>query len=146
MRGVRAQGHVLLPAGDDDARVAELHRLARQRHRAQTRAAHLVDAVGGGADRDAGIDGCLAGRVLTLGRGQHLAEHDLVDFGRVDARPLQRGEDGDTAQLMGRGRGKGTAEGANRCPRRAGDDDIGHGGAGSVTRSTCVQMNSSERR
>src|SRR3546814_11014353 len=73
----------------------------RFRHRqgdgAQARTAKLVDAEGGALDRDAGVDGGLAGGVLPLAGGQDLAQYDLVHLLRRDARLGEGGEDGGTA-------------------------------------------------
>ena len=56
--------------------------LHAERDGAQARAADLVEAPGGRLLRHAGVDRGLAGRVLALAGGQHLAEDDLVDLGR----------------------------------------------------------------
>ena len=75
--------------------------LGRQRDRAQAGAADLVDAEGGVAVGDAGGAGGLAGGVLALGRGQHLAEDHLVDVGRVELGALHRGLDRLAAEHVG---------------------------------------------
>ena len=71
VRGVRGLGHALLAAGNDDLRVARRDLLGGERHRAQARAAELVDAEGGALDRDARDDGGLAGGVLAGAGGQN---------------------------------------------------------------------------
>ena len=60
--------------------------LHADRDGAQPRAAELVEAPGGLFLRDAGRHGGLAGRVLALAGGEHLAEDDLVDLARIDLR------------------------------------------------------------
>ena len=75
---MRRQRHALLAAGDDDRVVAERDVLGAERDGAQARAADLVDAPGGALLRQAGVDVRLAGRVLALAGGQHLAEDRLA--------------------------------------------------------------------
>ena len=92
-------------------RLSPLHDgLGAQRHGAQARAAHHVDAPGGRADGKARRDGGLAGRVLALGGGQHLAQDDFADFVARDLGAFQRGLDRDLAQLVGGHGGKGAVE------------------------------------
>ena len=67
--------HALLAAGNDDAAVTVLDRLAGHRHRLEPRAAEDIDAIGGNLHRHAGIDRRLAGRILPLPGGEDLA-HD----------------------------------------------------------------------
>ena len=81
--GMRRKRHRFLPAGDDHLGIAGGDLLHAERDGAQARAANLIEAPGGGFLGQAGIDRRLAGRVLTLGGGQHLAEDDLVDLGRL---------------------------------------------------------------
>ena len=54
-------------------------------HGAQARTADLVDRPCRAGHRKAGGDMGLAGRVLALAGGQHLAEDGFGDFRRVDA-------------------------------------------------------------
>ncbi len=77
VRHVRARVMFSWPPATTIVGVAKLDLLGAERHGAQARAADLVDAPGGAFDRKAGIDGRLAGRVLTLAGGQHLAEDRL---------------------------------------------------------------------
>ena len=121
------QRHALLAAGDDDRVVAERDVLGAERHRAQARAADLVDAPGGALLRQAGVDVRLARRVLPLARGQHLAEDRLGDLARRRRRRA-RAPPGSPPR---RGRAPGvlakaplklpTARARGRC-----DYDIGH--------------------
>ncbi len=100
---MRRHRHVLLPAGGDDVGVAELDVLGAQRDGAQARAADLVDAPGGAFCGQAGVDMRLAGRVLALAGGQHLAQDRLADLALVDAGPLdERFEDGGAEVVRGR--------------------------------------------
>ena len=66
-------------------------------------------------------------QVLTLARGQHLAEDDLTDFLARNAGIGQRGFDCDTPQLVRGGGSESAEEGADGGAARGGDDDIGHG-------------------
>ena len=127
MLGVGGKAHALLAAGDDDGRVAGLDRLAGERDRAQARAADLVDAPGRHLLGNAGGHRGLAGRILALGGGQHLAEDHFGDvFGR-DSGLRERGLDRDPAELVGGGGGEGAEEGADGGALGGGDDDVGHG-------------------
>ena len=56
MLAVRRQRHRFLAAGGDDLGIAIGDLLQAERHRAQARAAELVDAPGRAFDRDAGVD------------------------------------------------------------------------------------------
>ena len=78
--------------------------LRRQGDRAQAGAAHLVDAERGLGIRDAGGAGGLAGRILPLRGGQHLAEDRLVNLLGRELGALDRGFQRRGAEHMGRGR------------------------------------------
>ena len=58
---------------------------------------------------------------------QHLAQDHLVHVLRLHPGALERGLDGDRAELMGGKAGEGAVEGADRRARGAGDDDVCHG-------------------
>ena len=79
---MRRLAHALLAAGDDDRAIAQPDRLEAERHRAQARAAQLIDAVGRLLDRDAGGDRRLTGRVLAGAGGEDLADDHLVHLAR----------------------------------------------------------------
>ena len=79
MRRMRRQRHVFVTAGDDDPGVAKPHGLGRQRHRAQTRTADLIDGHGRFFLGDAGADRGLARGVLALTGLQHMTHDGLVD-------------------------------------------------------------------
>src|SRR2546429_273092 len=113
-----------LAAGDHDFGIAVEQRLIAERDRAQAGAAELVDAPGRAFYRNTGGDRGLAGRVLALGCGQNLAHDDFGDAAGLDARALQRGLDGDGAEVMGRGGGERAVETADRGAGGADDDDI----------------------
>ena len=110
MGGVGGERHGFLAAGDDDVRIAVGDLLQADGHRAQARAAELVERPGGLFLRHARGYGGLAGRVLALACGQDLAEDDLVHFRAVDLCPLEGRLDGDGAELVGRGVGEGPVE------------------------------------
>ena len=59
-----------------------------------------------------------------LRRGQDLPHDDFGNAARLDASPLQRGLDGDGAEVMGRGGGERAVETADRGAGGADDDDI----------------------
>ena len=121
------QAHALLPAGDDDGRVARLDRLHAQRHGAHAAAADLVDAPRRGFLRDAGVDRGLSGGVLALRCGQHLTEDHLADLVRADAGLRQRRDDHGLAQVMRRDGAQRAHEAADGGALGRGDDDSGHG-------------------
>ena len=72
----------------------------------------------------------LARRVLTATGRQHLAHDHFVDILAGNLRPCQGLADCDGAQILGGDGGKGSIEGADRGPGRAGDDNIGGLGHG----------------
>ena len=121
---VRGHAHRFLAAGDDDVGIAVEQRLIAERDGAQARAAELVDAPGRAFHRNAGGDRGLAGRVLALRRGQDLAHDHFGDAARLDAGALQRGLDGDGAEIVGRRGGEGAVETSDRGAGGADDDDI----------------------
>ena len=98
-------------------------------HRAQARAAELVERPGGLFLRHARGHGGLAGRVLALAGGEDLAEDHLVHFRAVDLGALEGRLDGDGAELVGRGVGEGPVERADGGARRSDDDDAVSGHA-----------------
>ena len=101
MRAVRRDAHGFLAAGDDDLAVAVDDGLVAQRHRAQARAAELVDAPGRSFDRNAGRNRGLAGRILALPGGEDLPHDDFGDAGRLDAGAVERRLDRRFAEFMG---------------------------------------------
>jgi|GEM_PF-5809485 len=122
--GMGGERHAFLAAGDHDAGVAGFDRLCRERDGAQARPAQLVKADGGALDRDAGVDGGLAGGVLALARGEDLAQDHLVHFFGRDGGLCQRGEDGLAAQFMCRCRAEGAHETAHGGTLGGGNDDV----------------------
>ncbi len=126
MDAVRRLTHALLPAGDDDRRIAVADRLVAERHCPQPRPAELVDAIGGHLDGNAGADRGLPCRVLTLARRQDLAHDDLGDVRGGDPGPLDRFDDRDLAEIVRRHAAQAAIEGAHRRPRGGGNHDFGH--------------------
>ena len=114
----------LLAARDHDLGIAVEDRLIAERHRAQARAAQLVDAPGRDLDRNAGRDRGLTGRVLALAGGQDLPHDDLGHLPALDTGALERGLDRDLAELVRRQVGECPVECADRRARRADDDDV----------------------
>ena len=99
-------------------------RLIAERHRAQARAAQLVDAPGRALDRNAGGDRGLPRRVLALPGGEDLAHDDFGDAAAFDAGALERGLDRGLAELVRRQIGEGAVEGPDRRARGADNDDV----------------------
>jgi hypothetical protein len=85
-------------------------RLGRQVGGLEAAAADHVDGVGGHRGRQAGLDDGLARRVLADAGGQHLAQNDFADRGRVDAGFRQQAADHLRAEFGGRNLGERTAE------------------------------------
>ena len=56
---------------------------------------------------------------------EHLAEDHFVDVGGVDLGALQRGLDGDRAEVMGGNAAESSVERSNGGPRRGNDHDFG---------------------
>ena len=126
VRDVGAERHVLLAAGHHDAGVAELDVLGAQRHGAKAGATHLVDAPGCAFGRQAGVHMGLAGRVLALAAGEHLAEDRLVDLCLVDACALNQLFEHYGAQIVGRRARKRAVETAHGRACGRNDNDVGH--------------------
>ncbi len=116
--------HALLAAGDDDRAFAGADLLGGEGDGAQAGAADLVDAEGGGAVRDAGGAGGLAGRVLALGGGEHLAEDHLVHLAGLEPGALERGLERDGAEHVGGHAAEGAVEAADRRAGGGDDDDV----------------------
>ncbi len=125
--GVRGERHILLAAGDDQLGVARQDRLGGHHHRAQARSAHLLHAPGRDLLGHAGSHRGLAGRVLALRGGEHLAQDHFVHLLGLHAGLLERGDDRDAAELMGGRCRIGTEKAADGGALGGGDDDLGHG-------------------
>ena len=100
--GVLRLAHALHAAGGDDGAFAGADLLRGKRHGAQAGAADLVDAERGLGIRQAGGARGLAGGVLALARGQHLAQDHLVHVAGLDAGALERRLQRDRAERMRR--------------------------------------------
>ena len=124
--GVRRHAHAFLPAGDHHAAFAGADLLGGESDRAQAGAAHLVDAERRRGVRNAGRAGGLAGWVLPLGGGQHLAEDHFVHIAGVDPGAAHRGLDGGAAEHVRGHRAEGTHKTADRRARGGNDNDIFH--------------------
>jgi hypothetical protein len=121
---VRRKAHALLAPGDDNIGISSGDLLGAQRHGAEPRTADLIDAPGGRVDRHAGGDRRLAGRVLTLARGQYLTHDHFIDIGCGNLGPIERCPNGDFAKCVSRHARKRAIEGADGCARRSDDDNI----------------------
>ena len=126
--GMGRKAHALLAACHHDAAVAALDGLGAQGDGTKARAADHVDAPGRGIDWKPGGDGGLAGGVLPLGGGQHLAQDHFGHLPRRDPGPFQRATDGHFAQLVGGKRGECSIEGTHRRAGGRHDHDVFHWG------------------
>ena len=93
--------HRLHPARDGDLDVAGADRGVEHAGGAHARGADLVDRLRGDLLRDAGVDLRLARGDLAGAGLQHLAHHDVLHLLGRHAGALERGPDGDAAQLGG---------------------------------------------
>ena len=78
------------------------------------------------AVRQAGGARGLAGGVLALAGGQHLAEDHFVHIGRLHAGPLEGRLQRDGAELVRRQRAERAVEAADRRAGGGDDDDVVH--------------------
>ena len=124
--GVLRQAHALHAAGGDDGAFAGADLLRGQRHGAQAGAADLVDAERGLGIRQAGGARGLAGGVLALAGGQHLAQDHLVHVAGLDAGALERRLQRDRAEFVRGQRAKRAVEAADRRAGGGDDDDVVH--------------------
>jgi hypothetical protein len=120
--------HRFLTAGDNDRRVTGKDLLHADGHRAQARAAQLVEVPGCRLLRAAGGHRRLACRILALTGGQNLAHDHLVDLFRIDARAFQRAANGGSAEFMRRHIRKRAVERTDRRARGACDNHRCHDG------------------
>jgi hypothetical protein len=111
---------------NDDLGIAQRHMLRAQGNRPQTRAADLIQTPGAGFFRQAGADGGLTGRVLTLTRGQYLTQNGFFYFGLVDPGTGHDAFNHRSTQIMGRSARERAVEAANGGPPRCNDYHIGH--------------------
>ena len=96
---VRAVGHRLHAARDDDVELAGADQLVGHRDRVQPRQAHLVDGQGGHVHRDAALDRGLPGGDLPGAGLDHMTHDHVVDLVAGDPRALQRRGDGEPAEV-----------------------------------------------
>jgi hypothetical protein len=110
--------HRLHAARDQQLRLAEGDVLGGGGDRVGARQADLVDRQRRDGHRDAGTRRRLPRGDLALPGLEHVAHDHVLDRVGRDARPLQRGGDGDAAQLHGGQRGECPAEAPDRgaCP------------------------------
>ena len=94
-------GHRLHAAGDDDLELAGADELVGQRDGVEAGQADLVDRQRGDVHRDAALDGGLARRDLARAGLDDVAHDHVVDLVGRDAGALERGLDGDPAEVRG---------------------------------------------
>ena len=99
--GEGSGAHVLGTTADNDVGVAGQDGAGALDDGLHTGAADHADGVSGDGIGNAGLDGDLAGHVLTLRSGQDAAEHQLIHVLRSDIRALQSFLDDDSAHLGG---------------------------------------------
>ncbi len=125
--GMGGLAHRFLAARHHDAAVALGDGLGAERHGPKARAAHHVDAPGRGFDRQPGMDGSLAGRILALGGGEDLAEDHLAHVRPLDLGACERAPDRGHSQDMGGHAPKAPEKGADRGARRRNNHNIVQG-------------------
>ena len=113
---IRAVGHGLHAAGDDDFAFAEHHALRGQRDGFESRAADFVDGHGGDARVQAAAQRRLPRRILAQARLHDVAHDDFVDRVRLDAGAARGFGDDSRAKLGGR---KGRERALKFADRRA---------------------------
>ena len=96
---VRAVGHRLHAARDDDVELADADQLVRHRDGVQPRQAHLVDGQGGDVHRDAALDRGLPGGDLPGPGLDHVPHDHVVDLAAGDADLLQGRGDREPAEV-----------------------------------------------
>src|SRR5678815_2909191 len=127
-RQVRGVAHRLEAAGDDDLRLTEGDGLGCGDDGLQTRAAHLVQGVGGNGVGNPGPDRRLTAGSLSLAGLEDVPHPDLLDLPRVDAGSLEGLLDGDGAELRRGERGQGPLEAPDGSTGSTDNDDVtGHG-------------------
>ena len=127
-QNVGRQAHVLHAAGDDHFGIAAADRLHGQMHGLEARAAYLVQRHGRYGVGQAGLDRGLARGVLPGAGGEHMAEDDFIDLGRVDTGLFQQGADHGGAQFDCRHIGQRALETADGGAGCSYDDDVLHDG------------------
>jgi hypothetical protein len=115
-----------MPPATRISALSALQHVVAEHHGAHARAAHLRERDRAGRLRQAGAERRLARRRLALAGHQAVAHQDLVDGVAGDAGALDRGLDGDRAELV---RGEAAEVAEHAADRRAdgGDDDDGFG-------------------
>ena len=111
-RGDRHHAHVLHTAGDDEVHRSAHHGLGGEVHGLLGRAALTVDRRAGNVLRQARREPARAGDAASLRPDRiDVAEHDVVDRARVDARAIDEGLDAVRAEVGG-------MDGGEAPPRR----------------------------
>ncbi|EAZ58424.1 hypothetical protein PA2G_01665 [Pseudomonas aeruginosa 2192] len=123
-------GHAFHAPGQRDPGAAGEQRVMGEHQRLHARAAHLVQRRARRAARQSGAKHRLARRRLALAGGEHAAEHGLVHFVGLQARPLHRGAHRRGTEGSGVDVLEVAEEAAHRGADGADDDDrifAGHG-------------------
>ena len=119
--------HALLATGNHQLGVTAANGLDRHVHCLQSGTTHLVDRHCRYRCGDAGVDGCLACRILAATGRQNLAKDYFVDLIGGDAGLLKQGFDNGAAQLIGTQAGQPAAEAADGGTFGGYDNYITHG-------------------
>jgi hypothetical protein len=118
--------HRLLTPGNDDVGISARDMQHAERHGAQTRTAHLVQAPSSLLLRDSRLHGGLASWILALCCGQDLPKDDFIHFMGIEFCTLQRRLDRNRTELIRGSVGECTVEGPNRRSGRRSNNDVCH--------------------
>ncbi len=125
---VRRVRHRFHAAGDDDLELAGTDELVGERDRVEAGEADLVDRDRRRAHADAGFDRGLPGGDLPGAGLQDLAHDHVLDLLGRDAGALERGLDGEAAEVDGAEVLERTEQATHRRASARDDDRTGHGG------------------
>jgi len=114
-------------AGERDVGLARLDRLRGGDDRLHPGPAQAVDRVGGDLLGDTGLHPDHPRHVHVGALGvDDVAEHDVLDLVGIDPGSRERRDAGGRAEIARWHAGQALAVGADRGPRRGGDDDVVH--------------------
>ena len=126
MRYMRRQRHVFLAPRHHNFRIAQLHMHGPQRHRPQTRSAHLIKRPGRCLFRQTRFDMRLTRRVLALPCCQNLPQNGFRNLGLINACAGNNRLNHCGTQIVGGRCSKHAVKAANSRACRRYDYNIGH--------------------
>ncbi len=103
---MRCTAHALHAPREDNVRITRANRLSREHDSLESGAAYLVDRHGSYRRRQAGLERCLAGGILTNASLQHVPHDRFIDALRLDLRTAIGLSEDNGTQLRGRKVGK----------------------------------------